>query len=52
LIDFDWAGRAGEVKYPLNINTKTIRPPMDATGGTKITKSHDLQMIELLFYSI
>jgi serine/threonine protein kinase len=49
LIDFDWAGPAGAVKYPMRLNTKTIRRPKNVAGGKLITKSDDLEMIDLLF---
>ncbi|KAN0069950.1 hypothetical protein V8E54_012256 [Elaphomyces granulatus] len=49
LIDFDWAGPAGAVKYPMGVNIETIRRPRDVAGGKLITKSHDLEMINLLF---
>ncbi|GJJ11044.1 hypothetical protein Clacol_005275 [Clathrus columnatus] len=52
LVDFDWAGQAGIAKYPLRINTRSIRRPSDVAGGTLITKSHDLAMIDFLFYSV
>ena len=49
LIDFDWAGPAGAVKYPMRLNTKTVRRPKHVAGGKLITKSDDLEMIDLLF---
>jgi serine/threonine protein kinase len=52
IIDFDWAGQAGRAKYPLRINTQSIRRPRDVAGGVLITKTHDLGMIDLLFYSV
>ncbi|GJJ11048.1 hypothetical protein Clacol_005279 [Clathrus columnatus] len=52
LVDFNWARQAGIAKYPLRINTRSIRRPSDVAGGTLITKSHDLAMIDFLFYSV
>lgn len=52
LIDFDWAGQAGTAKYPLRVNTRTVPRPKGVAGGALITKSHDLGMIELLFYPV
>jgi hypothetical protein len=51
LINFDWAGRTGEAKYPLtvDVNTMTVRRPVDVEGGGLITKEHDLQMVSYLF---
>jgi len=52
LLDFDWAGQVGVAKYPERVNTKTIRRPRDVAGGKLITKPQDLEMIDLLFYSV
>lgn len=51
LIDFDWAGKVGTAEYPMEVNTQTVQRPADVAGGTLVTKSHDLQMIDLLFSS-
>lgn len=47
LIDFDWAGKAGVVKYPL-LMSSGITWPSGATGGALITKQHDLDMIQAI----
>jgi len=44
LIDFDWAGKAGDVKYPSFLSPK-IGWPAGAEGGKPITAQHDLDMI-------
>ncbi|KAF8646503.1 hypothetical protein AX16_007180 [Volvariella volvacea WC 439] len=49
LLDFDWAGRVGEVRYPINLNRKTVRRPDGAQDGKEITAEHDLQMLEYMF---
>jgi hypothetical protein len=49
LVDFDWAGRIGEAKYPVNINKTGVRRPHDVVGGQPITQEHDLEMVTLLF---
>jgi serine/threonine protein kinase len=49
LIDFDWAGRLGEAKYPIEVNKTTMRRPVDVEGGGLITKEHDLEMVSYLF---
>ncbi|KAJ8481245.1 hypothetical protein ONZ45_g15372 [Pleurotus djamor] len=48
LVDFDWAGLAGEVTYPWNINPEVIRP-FDAKIGTRILADHDIQMLNQEF---
>jgi len=49
LIDFDWAGYAGEVKYPMEINCRTVRRPEGVKGGNLITQEHDNEMVSYLF---
>ncbi|CCA70121.1 hypothetical protein PIIN_04060 [Serendipita indica DSM 11827] len=46
VIDFDWAGRVGEAKYPANVNYTEIMRPEDARDGLLIKKEHDLEMLE------
>ncbi|TDL21501.1 hypothetical protein BD410DRAFT_704093, partial [Rickenella mellea] len=41
LIDVDWAGRVGEAKYPIDINTKTMWRPDGVRCGELITEQHD-----------
>ncbi|KAG8881497.1 hypothetical protein FRB99_004723 [Tulasnella sp. 403] len=52
LIDFDWAGKVGEAKYPLLVNPDLggIRRPAGVEGGGYVTMEHDLAMVELLLY--
>ena len=49
IIDFDWAGRIGEATYPLEVNTVTLKRPMDVTGGGQILQRHDIEMAHELF---
>ena len=52
LVDFDWAGTVGEVKYPptLNMNINWTRGVL---AGTEIKKEHDLEMLtRLRFYVV
>ena len=49
LIDFDWSGTAGEVRYPINVNCDDIRRPSGVNDGQVITKEHDLNMLEIMF---
>jgi serine/threonine protein kinase len=49
LIDFDWAGRDQEVKYPARVNNISVRRPDGVSDGELITKSHDMEMVSYLF---
>lgn len=48
-IDFDWAGRSGEAKYPLNINTVSVHRPDGDQYHAYITQAHDKEMVQHLF---
>ena len=48
ILDFDWAGIDGEVKYPVNLN-KVVDWPDTAKSGLPILNSHDMYMVENLF---
>ena len=48
-VDFDWAGRIGETKYPNDINGITVKRPEGAEGGKLITVEHDKTMVSYLF---
>jgi hypothetical protein len=49
LIDFDWAGKDQEVRYPARVNTISVRRPEGVSDGELITKSHDMDMVFRLF---
>lgn len=49
LIDFDWAERIGEVKYPIDINCKTVKLPEGVKGRELITEEHDYEMVAYLW---
>ena len=49
LVDFDWAGKEGEVHYPINVNRIDIKRPDGARGGLPIQKDHDLEMLDTMF---
>ena len=49
LIDFDWAGVMGEVRYPMNVNDVDIRRPYGAHDDEPITAEHDNIIIEYMF---
>ncbi|KAH7904758.1 hypothetical protein BJ138DRAFT_1018649 [Hygrophoropsis aurantiaca] len=50
LLDFDWAGQAGQVHYPMHVNRREIHRPDDARDGKEILKEHDFQMVNFLFH--
>jgi len=52
LIDFDWAGPVGKVRYPRNLNKKSVIRHADAEDGALIEQTHDLFMIEHMFDAI
>ena len=47
LVDWDWAGKEGEAKYPHSMNPEVLRPS-DAVVGGRITAKHDKEMAERL----
>jgi serine/threonine protein kinase len=49
LIDFDWGGLEGRVKYPSAINHVTIPRPGGVVDGALITMAHDREMIAEIF---
>lgn len=48
VLDFDWAGRAGEVRYPCVLNHKDICWPEGADIGALISRAHDEEMLRAL----
>jgi hypothetical protein len=48
LVDFDWAGENGKVRYPININTTDVKRPKGAVDGEPITVEHDVEMLQYL----
>jgi serine/threonine protein kinase len=49
LVDFDWAGRIGEVQYPSNINITEVKRPEGVLDGELITAEHDMKMLGYMF---
>jgi serine/threonine protein kinase len=49
LVDFDWAGVIGEVRYPMNVNDVDIKRPYNAHDGELILAQHDMEMIDFMF---
>jgi serine/threonine protein kinase len=48
LLDFDWAGKIEEVRYPMNVNFADILRPTGARDGEFILADHDMEMVDLL----
>ncbi|KAF8125061.1 hypothetical protein K438DRAFT_1648882 [Mycena galopus ATCC 62051] len=48
LVDWDWAGKEGDVKYPANLNPAVPRGP-GAVAGEPILQSHDIDMVRRLY---
>ncbi|KAF8184607.1 hypothetical protein K438DRAFT_1598250 [Mycena galopus ATCC 62051] len=48
LVDWDWAGKEGNVKYPANLNPTVPRAP-GAVAGAPILRSHDMNMVYCLY---
>jgi serine/threonine protein kinase len=47
LVDFDWAGEIGVVRYPMNVNRgPDLWRPEGALDGELITADDDMQMLE------
>ncbi|KAF8422596.1 hypothetical protein L210DRAFT_3571233 [Boletus edulis BED1] len=46
LVDFDWAGKIKEVRYPMNVNrTENLWRPDGAVDGALIMPEHDMAML-------
>lgn len=51
VLDFDWAGKIGEVKYPMNVNRAwDLWRPEGAVDGGLITAEHDMEMLGCIEY--
>ncbi|PVF95874.1 hypothetical protein CPB86DRAFT_875337 [Serendipita vermifera] len=48
IVDFDWSGEEGKVRYPANVNTEIFRPK-GVEDGALIERSHDQAMLENIF---
>jgi hypothetical protein len=49
LIDFDWAGHDGNVRYPPHLNNKSVKRHDEAKGEELVSKAHDWFMVEHMF---
>jgi hypothetical protein len=53
LVDYDWAGYEGKVKYPRHVNkAPELGWPQDVEDGAQILARHDLHMLEYMFRSL
>ncbi|KAG0694490.1 hypothetical protein DFH29DRAFT_815301 [Suillus ampliporus] len=50
LLDFDWSGEIGKTYYPMHVNYKDIRRPLDARDGNEIKVEHDMEMLHHMFH--
>lgn len=46
LFDFDWSGKVGEARYPIDLNTVGINWPDGVTRGGLIEMNHDIEMLD------
>ena len=50
LVDFDWSGRIGQVRYPMNVyRGQRLWRPLDAMDGQLIKAEHDIKMLKAMF---
>ena len=52
LIDFDWGGVEGEVRYPSAINCIDFWRPEGVSDSMPIAKIHDIEMVEHMFQGL
>ena len=52
VLDFDWAGRVGEARYPTFMNHADVNWPAGASDGELILPEHDMQMMHMLITQI
>jgi serine/threonine protein kinase len=45
LVDFDWAGRIGDARYPMNVNREDVYRPEGAVDNELILAEHDMSML-------
>ena len=51
VVDYDSGGKIKQVRYPLNLNTTSVKRPEEATGGAIIEVEHDLEMLDRIWDS-
>ena len=47
VIDFDWAGKHNDAKYPMFLNHQELTWPNGATDGQPIEYAHDKYWVDL-----
>ena len=53
LLDFDWAGKIGEIRYPRNVNASPdLWWPEGASDGKLIKAEHDIAMVRHMFKAL
>ncbi|KAI9434127.1 hypothetical protein F5148DRAFT_1154835 [Russula earlei] len=52
LVDFDWAGKIEEVRYPPNVNRDDIWRPDGVIDGEMVLPQHDMKMLQVMFEKI
>lgn len=52
LVDFDWSGIIGEVRYPSNVNKVDLWRPDDVSDGLLIKSDHDMAMLHRIFTNV
>ena len=50
IVDFNWAGKAGEVKYPWDLNTDAFKS--SAKPGQKILMEHDSEQVDYIIRNL
>ena len=49
LLDFDWSGKIGEARYPMNVyRGKCLWRPHEAEDGRLIKADHDIEMLKAI----
>ena len=50
MIDFEWSGRIGQVRYPMYVNREPeLCRPEGAVDGELILAEHDVEMLDIMF---
>ena len=49
LVDYDSGGEIRQVRYPLDLNTSTVKRPEGAMGGAIVEVEHDLEMLNYIW---
>jgi hypothetical protein len=48
LVDFDWSGKIGEIRYPMNVfRGDSLWRPDGAEDGQLVLAEHDIQMLHV-----